>query len=60
MKEAGAVEPPPRFGVRLLVPWFRVCVVVVTLSVLLTLAVVLPTRVDETTLLFLLVVFVWP
>ena len=45
-------------GVRLLVSSFRVCVIVATLSVLQTLAVVLPTRVAGTTPLFRLVVLV--
>ena len=47
-------------GVRFLMSSFRVCVIVVTLSVLLTLAVVLPTRVAGTTSVFLFVVAVRP
>ena len=45
-------------GVGLLVSSYRVGVVVITLSVLLTLVVVLPTRVAGTALLFPLIVFV--
>ena len=44
--------------VRLKVSSFRVCVVIVAKFVLLTLAVVLPTRVAETTLLFWFFLFV--
>ena len=47
-------------GGRLLVPSFRVCVVVVTLSVLLTLAVMLPTRMAGSTPVFLVVVLARP
>ena len=44
----------------MLVSSFRMCVVVVALSVLLNLGMVLPTQVAETTFVFLLVVCVRP